>query len=799
MSRILRVVIFPIVALFVTSQILSAQAPKTEKRIYLLDLTGSMEGRGSVHTPNILQTVKDNLAATIENIDDPNTEIVIIPFTNVPHNAIEGVASIKDSLITQIQKLGVRSGDTNIADAWSEGIKNLDNSKINYLFLLTDGLHNTGPSKQVLFERLRKWGETAPGNNEYAFYVMLTPNAKETEICEIVDSTSQMWLIESMDINASLIRTAMNQRKNVFSNPSTSISFFSNNRNTRFEDLGLQVSFEENDFYYVDNLKKSVVGDIYTFDIIEKLPKIQMPLDTTLTLRLSYDKEKNPFVYLTPEVISFQVINQGPRILTVSVQNSKKGLKDLNLRKLKYKEPFQGYFRWTRKFYEPTFGLAFMSRPDTASTSTNFILNWNEEAVRAGASVKFNLITSENDFGDHIKVSNGKDDIAFVARAESDTLCLKTTVIPGIPSTRFAGDIVALTNNIDTINDTELNIDEAVIGNWRLQYKKSWPFWIWLFWLLLTATAVALVYFIVRYCIKGIASIIRSICAWWKKPRYKQKRMRKASNKQQKPQKEGNDEEDDGNIDKKPLDERIKLLVKAYIYSPTISSGCCYLLKLLYAMDDLKEIDSEENERVFSKLPKEVQTDLDKLNSAFILPKSQGHWESPAKRGDCMWIPDDNRIPPNSSYSNVFGKSWRQIKDQYHIEGIVYNRGIPDFSPILYDSVTFDWEQELGQAKMCKLLAKKEHKDLHEAAFAIMAKKRGISVAELKQIKEKSGANLLWHEDINGKTVHLIAQEVHGNLRHIGGIAISQIVGVSPARVYRHFSADDFGHVSYIL
>ena len=193
MSRILRVVIFPIVALFVTSQILSAQAPKTEKRIYLLDLTGSMEGRGSVHTPNILQTVKDNLAATIENIDDPNTEIVIIPFTNVPHNAIEGVASIKDSLITQIQKLGVRSGDTNIADAWSEGIKNLDNSKINYLFLLTDGLHNTGPSKQVLFERLRKWGETAPGNNEYAFYVMLTPNAKETEICENGSPGYERW------------------------------------------------------------------------------------------------------------------------------------------------------------------------------------------------------------------------------------------------------------------------------------------------------------------------------------------------------------------------------------------------------------------------------------------------------------------------------------------------------------------------------------------------------------------------------------------------------------------------------
>ena len=507
MNRFFRIGIFFVIALFFAPQALYAQSPKTEKRIYLLDLTGSMEGRGGVQTPNILQIVKDNLASTIDNIDDPNTEIAIVPFTNKPHAQIEGTAAMKDSLITQIQKLGVRPGDTNIADAWTAGLNNLDDNKINYLFLLTDGLHNTGPSKQVLFDRLREWGETAPGNNEYAFYVMLTPNAKETEICEIIDSTAQMWLIESMDINASLIRTSMNQRKNVFSNPTTSISFFSNNRNTNFEDLGLQVSFEKNDFYYVDNLRKSVVGDVYTFDIIEKLPKIHMPLDTTLTLRLSYDKEKNPFVYLTPEEITFQVINQGPRILTVTVPNSKKGLKDLNLRKLKYKEPFQGYFRWTRKVYEPTFGLAFMSRPDTASTTTHFILNWNEEAIRAKASVKFSLTTSEGEYGDHIQVSNGDNDIAFVARTESDTLCLRTTVIPGIPSTRFSGDVVAFTNGIDTINDAELTIDEAVIGNWRLQYKKSWPFWIWLFWLLLTAAAVAVVIWLIRFCIKGVVGL----------------------------------------------------------------------------------------------------------------------------------------------------------------------------------------------------------------------------------------------------------------------------------------------------
>ena len=80
MSKGLKLVVISVFILFSSLQPVFAQAPTTEKRIYLIDLTGSMEGRGSIQTPNILQTVKDNLAATIENIEDPLTEIIIIPF-----------------------------------------------------------------------------------------------------------------------------------------------------------------------------------------------------------------------------------------------------------------------------------------------------------------------------------------------------------------------------------------------------------------------------------------------------------------------------------------------------------------------------------------------------------------------------------------------------------------------------------------------------------------------------------------------------------------------------------------------
>ena len=309
-----------------------AQSPITEKRIYLVDLTGSMEGRGSVPTPNILQTVKDNLEETISNIEDTATEIQIVPFTNkIGKDIISGRISEKESILSSIRSLHTLSGDTNIADAWSYGVSLLDSTKINYLFLLTDGLHNNGPTKEELFDRLRTWGSMAKGKYMYAFYVMLTPNAKESEICEIIDSTDNMWLIESMNLNTSLVRTSINTRKNVFNNHTASLSFLSNNKNADLNNLGLNITVEDNDYYDIQNVTKSPVGDIYSFDIVEKRPKLQMPLDTTLTLHFSYDTLANPFVFLTPDKVDFQIVNQGPRTVSIAVAKNKKGLSDLNL------------------------------------------------------------------------------------------------------------------------------------------------------------------------------------------------------------------------------------------------------------------------------------------------------------------------------------------------------------------------------------------------------------------------------------------------------------------------------------
>lgn len=311
----MRVKLLPIL-LFIC--IITHAAPiLTEKRIYLLDVTRSMEGKGNVPTPNIFDVVKNNLISAINHIEDENTEIVIIPFTNTTHTPIRFSIAQKDSVLPQIAKIELRKGDTNIMDAWIAGTMELDSTKVNYMFLLTDGLHNIGPSKEELVHTLQQWETLSRSKYFFSFYVMLTPYARELEICDIVDKAPQMYLIESLDINASLIRTALNQQSNIYENKHVDIAFISNNSNIFSNDLKLKFTLANNPYYSIKSAKMdSTSANIYHIEFQENTEKINIPVEITQTLYITHDKDSFPFVFFTPDNISYKIINQGLRKMT---------------------------------------------------------------------------------------------------------------------------------------------------------------------------------------------------------------------------------------------------------------------------------------------------------------------------------------------------------------------------------------------------------------------------------------------------------------------------------------------------
>lgn len=298
-----------------------------ERRIYVLDVTKSMEGKGVVPTPNIFDSVKTQLKMTIDSIDNSATEIVIIPFTNKVHKdkIISGYASQKDSIKQKLDELKTLGGDTNIADAWDAGVAALDSSlnKVNYLFLLTDGLNNCGHDDSVLYRKLNEWGLLSKDRYFFSFYVMLTENAKDKEIRAISDSVSQMWRIESMNINALFVAMSFAYKINVKNGDVLRFPFLINRTGIGRDYICAKVKLQDNQYYSL----KSDVAKIFPdgtckVNIVKNKPYEEMPSDLTLRLEF-YNDSADSMLFFTPNKTKVTFVNREERTMSFRMLKEK--------------------------------------------------------------------------------------------------------------------------------------------------------------------------------------------------------------------------------------------------------------------------------------------------------------------------------------------------------------------------------------------------------------------------------------------------------------------------------------------
>ena len=147
---------------------------------------------------------------------------------------------------------------------------------------------------------------------------MLTPNAKEQEICQIADSNSQMWLIESMNVNVTFVASDLNVQANIKDKKTVKLAFNVSNRNLSKDNLDFTIEMEENPYYALTNFRSFIDQGYVLFDIAELKPLMDLPIETWLKLYVRYDKEKYYMTFFTPEVINFKVINRGVREMTIT-------------------------------------------------------------------------------------------------------------------------------------------------------------------------------------------------------------------------------------------------------------------------------------------------------------------------------------------------------------------------------------------------------------------------------------------------------------------------------------------------
>lgn len=170
------------------------------------------------------------------------------------------------------------------------------------------------------------------------------------------------------------------------------------------------------------------------------------------------------------------------------------------------------------------------------------------------------------------------------------------------------------------------------------------------------------------------------------------------------------------------------------------------LSKLAQSMDKLtdeKDID------------KPIAKELDEVKGCLI-EGNGGHWEG--ERGNSKWFPNRDEIPKNP-LTNPDGLTWGQILDKYGIDGIEFKNGEPDFSPVAKGTVEIDHFTDNRYGKGGNF----------DQACERLAEQRGCTKEEVKVWMKEN--KYTWHERSDCKTMDKVPTEIHGNIRHSGGIS----------------------------
>ena len=170
------------------------------------------------------------------------------------------------------------------------------------------------------------------------------------------------------------------------------------------------------------------------------------------------------------------------------------------------------------------------------------------------------------------------------------------------------------------------------------------------------------------------------------------------------------------------------------------------LSKLAQSMDKLtdeKDID------------KPIAKELDEVKGCPI-EGNGGHWEG--ERGNSKWFPNRDEIP-KKPLTNPDGLTWGQILDKYGIDGIEFKNGEPDFSPVAKGTVEIDHFTDNRYGKGGNF----------DQACEKLAEQRGCTKEEVKAWMKEN--KYTWHERSDCKTMDKVPTEIHGNIRHSGGIS----------------------------
>lgn len=323
------------------SIVLFSQNFKKEKRIYVLDLTGSMWGSGA--GTDIFDEVRVGLIQTINALENPSTDISVITFGKDVIEIWNAEASVigKQGLIKKINAIEPFNGQpirqaTNICAALEAAKKKLNPLKFNYLFLYTDGGHNfyNGASNNNLQCVRDIVAEICLKNNRtddvYPFYIMLTKQASSQEL---KNSLACFTVYDNNCANPEIVIVRPEQNRysiNLLENKlSAEVKFISNKKTSLISDVNLKVTLKDNSAFTLKKTSYKLTAQLDPI-IIEFTPKgnlellkSNLPLKSELELIFEVNYLTGvgncKTVEMRPDKAFIDVINRREKTVNISI------------------------------------------------------------------------------------------------------------------------------------------------------------------------------------------------------------------------------------------------------------------------------------------------------------------------------------------------------------------------------------------------------------------------------------------------------------------------------------------------
>lgn len=176
-------------------QVGKADSLQVKKDVFLIDVSRSMQGRGSVSTPNVFDDVKRELTTALGKAKA--SKAVLIPFSDKVRGGLSVELPQDSSVIrSYIEQLRTSDGRTDIYRAWEVGLDSLHSDASGYrLYLITDALHN---SKRYDIDSLRALLSRWEGEQKDAYLVLLNPAFEGSELANIFRTNVRMSVINSL-------------------------------------------------------------------------------------------------------------------------------------------------------------------------------------------------------------------------------------------------------------------------------------------------------------------------------------------------------------------------------------------------------------------------------------------------------------------------------------------------------------------------------------------------------------------------------------------------------------------------